>query len=92
MQSLTMRVIVSGRVQGVWFRRFTKEQADANGVLGWVRNLPDGRVEACLSGPANAVRHVEALLYEGPPLAEVIEVQAEELEQAPEAFSEFAIR
>lgn len=69
---------VSGRVQGVWFRHFTREQALANGLTGWVRNLPDGRVEALLCGEERAVRHVEAWLSQGPELANVAEVVSEE--------------
>jgi len=52
-------VYVSGRVQGVFFRDHTRRWADSLGVKGWVRNLPDGRVEAVLEGPKN---EVEALL------------------------------
>ncbi len=50
-----VRVIVEGRVQGVWFRDTTREEALRLGVAGWVRNLPDGRVEAVFEGPPTAV-------------------------------------
>ncbi len=91
MEVIALRVWVSGRVQGVWFRQSTKEQAEANGVTGWVRNLADGRVEALLCGPANAVRDVEAWLSQGPPLANVAEVIAEPVE-VPSGLNQFEIR
>ena len=62
MADICMHLVISGRVQGVWFRRFTQEQAQANNVSGWVRNLSDGRVEALLCGDERSVRHVEAWL------------------------------
>ncbi len=62
----------------VWFRHFTREQALANGLTGWVRNRPDGSVEALLCGEEKAVRHVEAWLSTGPELANVAEVSSVE--------------
>lgn len=79
MAEICVHARVSGRVQGVWFRHFTREQALANGLTGWVRNLPDGRVEALLCGDERAVRHVEAWLSTGPELANVAEVVSEDL-------------
>ena len=64
-------VIVSGRVQGVWFRGNTQRAAAAAGVRGWVRNLPDRRVEAVLQGERTAVERVIELLRTGPPGASV---------------------
>ncbi|MBV0933732.1 acylphosphatase [Marinobacterium weihaiense] len=74
MAKICVHAVVSGRVQGVWFRHFTREQAEASALTGWVRNLPDGRVEAMLCGEEKAVRHVEAWLSQGPELANVAEV------------------
>ncbi|WP_210397844.1 acylphosphatase [Motiliproteus sediminis] len=91
MNRIALHVWVSGRVQGVWYRQSTKEQADANGVSGWVRNLPDGRVEAVLCGDANGVRLVEAWMNQGPPLATVAEVVVEEIDPA-QPFSGFEVR
>ncbi len=91
MNRIALHVWVSGRVQGVWFRQSTKEQAEANGVCGWVRNLPDGRVEALLVGDANGVHLVEAWLNQGPPLATVAEVVAEEV-ACDETFDGFEVR
>ena len=72
------RCYVSGRVQGVFYRASTREQAERLGVTGHARNLPDGRVEALLCGEERAVRHVEAWLSQGPELANVAEVVSEE--------------
>ncbi len=58
--------LISGRVQGVGFRYFAKDVADREGVTGWVRNLPDGRVEAQVEGEDEAVTRVERALRHGP--------------------------
>ena len=60
------RFVVSGRVQGVGFRYFTQDTARREGVTGWVRNLPDGRVEALAEGDADAVMRLERALRIGP--------------------------
>ena len=60
------RFVVSGRVQGVGFRYFTQDTALREGVTGWVRNLPDGRVEALVEGDVEAVTRVERALRIGP--------------------------
>ena len=62
---------VSGRVQGVYFRRFTADAAEAEGVEGWARNLSDGRVEFMLCGQRAAVARVLDQLRQGPPSARV---------------------
>jgi acylphosphatase len=66
-------VIVSGRVQGVWYRGSTQRAASAAGVHGWVRNLPDRRVEAVLQGERAAVESVIEFMRTGPPGASVTE-------------------
>jgi acylphosphatase len=71
-----MRVLVSGTVQGVWFRESTREEADRLGVAGWVRNLPDGRVEAVFEGEALGVEAMVAWCHRGPPAAAVERVEA----------------
>ena len=65
------RFIVSGRVQGVGFRYFAHATAAREGLHGWVRNLPDGRVEAAAEGDADAVDRFERALRHGPPGARV---------------------
>jgi acylphosphatase len=66
-----VRVVVTGRVQGVWFRDSCREQARAEGVGGWVRNRSDGAVEAEFEGPEAAVDRVVAWCRSGPPRARV---------------------
>jgi acylphosphatase len=72
------RVLVAGRVQGVFFRQSLVDEAEARGVRGWVRNLLDGRVEAVLEGPEEAVGAVVAWCHEGPPVARVEAVESSE--------------
>ena len=68
-------IIVHGRVQGVFFRDWTVETARSLGVAGWVRNLPDGTVEAHVEGKAPAVRRMVAALHVGPPRALVDRIE-----------------
>jgi acylphosphatase len=69
------RVVVSGRVQGVGFRQHAVEQAQRLGLTGWVRNLPDGRVEALAEGEKAAVETLVAWCKRGPRLARVDEAR-----------------
>ena len=78
------RVLVSGRVQGVWFRESCREEAVAAGVSGWVRNRSDGRVEVVLEGPPAAVSRVVAWCDDGPPRARVDRVEVTEEEPVGE--------
>lgn len=71
-----MHVFVSGKVQGVWFRESTRQEAERLGLGGWVRNLPDGRVEALFTGPPPAVDQMVAWCHRGPDAAQVAEVAA----------------
>ena len=91
MAQLGLHAWVTGRVQGVWYRQSTKEQAEFHGVNGWVRNLPDGRVEVMLVGEANAVRQLEAWLSVGPELARVADVEVQAV-PSPESFESFEVR
>ena len=68
---------VSGRVQGVSYRIYTKKQARALGLTGWVKNLSDGRVEVFICGDEAIVWQMHAWLKQGPPLAVVAEVAHE---------------
>ena len=72
---LARRFLVSGRVQGVGFRFFVLEAAQLENVQGWVRNLPDGGVEAFVEGDREAVARVERKIRRGPPSARVENVQ-----------------
>jgi acylphosphatase len=69
---------VSGRVQGVFYRASAREEAERLGLRGWVRNLPDGRVEAVLEGPADKLAAMRRWLWQGPAGARVEDVRAEE--------------
>jgi len=85
-----VRVRVRGRVQGVFFRDSTRRRAAELGVLGWVRNEPDGSVAVHAEGPAAAVEALLAFLHEGPPGARVEAVEAEPA--AVEGHEQFAVR
>jgi acylphosphatase len=84
------RAVVSGRVQGVFFRDSLRQRAAAAGVCGWVRNRSDGAVEAVLEGPADAVEEVLRFAREGPPRASVTNFEA--FEEEPEGLRGFEIR
>ncbi|MDV3258473.1 MAG: acylphosphatase [Sphingomonas sp.] len=90
MSRVGRHVRVNGRVQGVFFRAWTREQAESLGIAGWVRNCADGSVEARVHGEAAAVDDMVARLRQGPPAAAVTIVEVEEVEPGPE--SSFEIR
>ena len=83
-------VHVTGRVQGVYYRANPRDAAHDRGVDGWVRNLPDGRVEAVFEGPEDAVEAMVEWCHEGSPAARVEDVTAEYGD--PEGLSGFEIR
>lgn len=84
------RVRVSGRVQGVWFRRSTADEARVIGVDGWVRNLPDGAVEAVFEGTPGAVALAIDYVSSGPEHALVTDVQV--TPETPEGVAGFSVR
>jgi acylphosphatase len=84
------RVIIDGVVQGVWFRASTQREAAALGLAGWVRNLPDGRVEAVFEGPAESVLRMVEWCRRGPDRAIVTSVQT--YDETPEGLRSFAVR
>jgi len=73
-EQVRAHVYISGLVQGVYFRHYTREQARKLGVQGWVRNLDDERVEAVFEGPRVAVEQMIAWCHQGPPAARVAHV------------------
>ena len=77
------RFLVSGLVQGVYFRASTRERALALGLRGYARNLADGRVEVVAGGDAAALAELERWLHEGPPAARVDAVVRDEVEASP---------
>ena len=84
------RFLVSGRVQGVGFRFFAETAAVREGVHGWVRNLPDGRVEALVEGEAESVTRVERALRSGPGGARIDSVFVDH-EEPSAAYRTFTI-
>lgn len=70
------RILVEGRVQGVWYRQSCADEARRLGVRGWVRNRSDGRVEAEVEGDRMAVEELQRWMAEGPPRAVVTRVEA----------------
>ena len=74
------RLLIGGRVQGVGFRMFAAARAAAEGIHGYVRNLPDGRVEALIEGDEEAVDRVELALRRGPSHARVESFDVESIE------------
>jgi acylphosphatase len=81
------RVRIEGRVQGVSYRYWTLEEARALGLAGWVRNRPDGSVEALFSGPAERVAEMLMRCHDGPAAAAVTSVDVlEEGGAAPDGF------
>ena len=82
------RFIISGRVQGVFFRASTREQAQRLGLRGHARNLPDGRVEVLAVGADAAIQQLERWLQHGPPSARVDHVERSSTEiDAGDGFS-----
>jgi acylphosphatase len=84
------RYLISGRVQGVGFRWFTRDAAARERTTGWVRNLPDGRVEAFVEGDADSVDRVERALRRGPGGARVDHVDV--LDDVAGGYKDFSIR
>jgi len=86
----TVRLLISGLVQGVGFRYFTERTARVLGLCGYVRNLPDGRVETQASGPDEAIQSFIQTLRRGPVGAQVVDIV--QSEAAPAEGSGFSIR
>jgi acylphosphatase len=78
MADIRVRLVISGRVQGVWFRDSTRRQAVSLGVAGWVRNLPDGNVEMVAEGAEESVRKLVHWCHRGPSAAKVTRVDQTE--------------
>lgn len=83
-------IFISGFVQGIGFRQFIKINANKLGLKGWVRNLPDGRVEAMSQGSKEKIEEMISLCQKGPFLAEVENVEAR-WEETKEKFEGFEI-
>ena len=72
---IQLHVMISGRVQGVWYRANTKQKAEELGLTGWVKNAADGNVEAVFEGEESTVDEMIAWCRVGPPLAQVDDVK-----------------
>lgn len=89
-EKIAMRFLISGKVQGVWFRASTQEKANELGLTGWARNLTDGRVEVMACGELNKINELHEWLKHGPELARVDEVLHENA--VWEAFDRFGVK
>lgn len=85
------RVSISGRVQGVFFRDSAREKAERLGLAGWVKNTPDGRVEALFEGPSENVREMIAWCEQGPSQASVESLDTD-FEEASGDLEGFEVR
>jgi len=85
-----IRCIVSGRVQGVFFRDSTRQQARALGLTGWTRNLADGTVEVLACGAPNSLLKMQDWLRQGPDAAEIADVSC--LQAQDDEYDDFRIR
>lgn len=86
-----LHLLISGRVQGVWFRESMKRKAERLGVTGWVRNLADGRVEAVVCAEAARLDPMLRWTAKGSPLARVDDIERSDI-QPSELFSSFEKR
>jgi acylphosphatase len=89
-ERIRSRVVVHGRVQGVFFRDSARREASSRGVAGWVANRPDGAVEAVFEGEPDSVRALISFCSRGPRGAEVGHVETHE--EPPEGLSGFEVR
>ena len=90
MARICLHGYVSGKVQGVYYRQSTENEAERLDLDGWVRNLDDGRVEVLIEGDEEPVRALAAWLEQGPEAAEVTSVELEEL--TPQGIVGFIVR
>jgi acylphosphatase len=82
-QHMAVRLVIRGRVQGVWFRNWTVGEAKTLGVDGWVRNRADGSVEALISAPDDKLRAMVTRCHKGPPMARVDEIEEHAADPVP---------
>jgi acylphosphatase len=79
------RIVISGKVQGVWYRAWTMSEATKRGLKGWVRNLSTGQVEALFAGPVMRIEEMIDACRQGPPLAKVIGIESFDAEEPDES-------
>jgi len=85
-----VHLLISGRVQGVWYRASARDQARRQGLTGWVRNRPDGRVEALAEGPRAELEAFITWCHQGPPAARVDDIEID-WREAGGTFKEFGV-
>jgi len=90
--NISVHVRIEGRVQGVWYRAWTVEQATKRHLTGWVRNRADGSVEAVFCGPADAVRSMITACNDGPTFARVDRIVEEPAPALEDGFNGFEKR
>lgn len=90
MAVVARKVRVTGHVQGVFFRAWTRDQAERHDIRGWIRNCPDGSVEGHLEGEEAAVRWLIDLIYDGPGQSRVDRVETQNVEV--EGLTQFEVR
>ena len=86
----TIYFMISGRIQGVFFRASTKSMADQYGIKGWVKNLPNGDVEGIATGDATRLKLFREWLKRGPGMAKVLRLEV--IEHECQIFEKFEIR
>ena len=86
-----VHVLISGKVQGVWYRASTQAKAQQLGITGWVRNTRDGKVEAVFEGDEATIQQMILWCHQGPPQAKVNTVEVRE-QPSSDSFHEFFIR
>jgi acylphosphatase len=89
--TLQVHVVISGRVQGVWYRASTKQKAEELGLTGWVKNTKEGNVEAVFEGQEPVIDEMIAWCRKGPPLAHVSDVRIVEKRKANQ-YTDFTIQ
>jgi acylphosphatase len=90
MSEIAFHLSINGRVQGVFFRAWSRDQAEELGVKGWIRNRPDGHVEAHVEGDKDAVEQMIERLRRGPPSASVEDLRTWDVEICD--FEDFEVR
>ena len=88
---VNVHVLISGRVQGVWYRASTKQKAEQLGIFGWVRNTKEGHVEAVFEGDEDNVNKLIDWCYLGPPLAKVENVKIQKQNET-KSYDKFEIK
>lgn len=90
-QTFQQHLKITGRVQGVGFRHFTRQQAKEIGIKGWVRNMPDGSVETLLSGDEDQIEEMKRRLRKGPISSKVERIDEVQFEGVDSEFVDFKV-